>query len=37
MMLNLQGRFRSAASATVGADGKVVLDCVAPGTAARKE
>ena len=37
MMLNLQGRFRSAATATVGADGKAHVECVPPGTAARKE
>jgi hypothetical protein len=37
MMLNLQGRFRSAASATVGADGRAHIECVPPGTAARKE
>ena len=37
MMLNLQGRFRSAATATVGVDGKAHVECVPPGTAARKE
>lgn len=37
MMVDLQGRFRSAATATVGADGKADLDCVPPGTAAGKE
>ncbi len=36
--VDLQGRFRSAVIATVGADGKVDVDCHAPGTAAaRKE
>jgi len=34
MMLNLQGRFRSATTVTVGADGKPAVECVAPGTAA---
>jgi hypothetical protein len=33
--VDLNGRFRSAATATVGADGKVAVDCVAPGAAAR--
>lgn len=37
MMIDLQGRFRSAASATVGADGTAHVDCVPPGTAARQE
>ena len=37
VMVDLQGRFRSAATATVGADGKANLDCVPPGTAAGKE
>jgi hypothetical protein len=37
MMIDLQGRFRSAATATVGADGKPVLDCIQPGTAGRGE
>jgi hypothetical protein len=37
VMVDLQGRFRSAATATVGADGKSHLDCVPPGTAARQE
>src|SRR3990172_6682741 len=37
VMIDLQGRFRSAASATVGRDGKVAVDCVPPGTAAREE
>lgn len=37
MMIDLQGRFRSAASATVGADGTAHRDCVPPGTAAGKE
>ncbi len=33
VMVDLQGRFRSAASATVGPDGKATVDCVPPGTA----
>ncbi len=33
VMINLQGRFRSAATATVGTDGKATVDCVPPGTA----
>ena len=37
MMIDLQDRFRSAATATVGADGKAHRDCVPPGTAAGKE
>jgi hypothetical protein len=37
MMIDLQGRFRSAATATVDTDGTVHRDCVPPGTAARKE
>ena len=37
MMINLQGRFRSAATATVGADGKPEVDCLPPGAASRKE
>ena len=37
VMIDLQGRFRSAATAAVGADGKADLDCVPPGTADRKE
>ena len=37
MMVDLQGRFRSAATATVGADGTVHRDCVPPGTAAQEE
>ena len=37
MMINLQGRFRSAATATVGADGKPIVGCLPPGTAGRKE
>ena len=37
MMIDLQGRFRSAATATVGADGKPNVDCIAPGTAGGKE
>ena len=34
VMVDLQGRFRSAATATVGPDGKAHVDCVAPGGAA---
>ena len=37
VMVDLRGRFRSAATATVGADGKVHVDSVPPGTAAQKE
>ena len=37
VMIDLQGRFRSAATATVGPDGKAHPDCVPPGTAAGKE
>ena len=37
MMIDLQGRFRSAATATAGADGTPVVDCIQPGTAARGE
>ena len=37
MMIDLQGRFRSAATATVGADGKPHVDCIPPGTAGREE
>lgn len=37
MMIDLQGRFRSAATAAVGTDGTVHRDCVAPGTTGRKE
>ena len=37
VMVELNGRFRSAATATVGTDGKTVVDCVPPGTAAREE
>ena len=37
VMIDLQGRFRSAATGTVGTDGKAVVDCVPPGTAAREE
>lgn len=33
VMVDLQGRFRSAATATVGADGHAAVDCVPPGTA----
>lgn len=35
--VNLQGRFRSAAVATVGADGKVSVDCHAPAVPAAVE
>ena len=35
VMVDLQGRFRSAATATVGPDGAAHVDCVAPGTAER--
>jgi hypothetical protein len=35
--VDLKGRFRSAATATLGTDGKPVVDCVPPGTAAREE
>lgn len=31
IMVDLQGRFRSAATASVGPDGTVHLDCVEPG------
>lgn len=31
VMVDLQGRFRSAATASVGPDGTVHLDCVEPG------
>ena len=37
IMIDLQGRFRNAATATVGADGTVHRDCVPPGMAAPKE
>lgn len=33
VMVDLQGRFRSAATASVAPDGTVHLDCVAPGHA----
>ena len=33
VMVDLQGRFRSAATASVGPDGAVHLDCVEPGHA----
>lgn len=33
IMVDLQGRFRSAATASVGPDGTVHLDCVEPGHA----
>lgn len=33
VMVDLQGRFRSAATASVGPDGTVHLDCVEPGHA----
>jgi hypothetical protein len=35
--VNLQGRFRSAVVATVGADGKVSVDCQSPGYPSGKE
>ncbi len=35
VMVDLQGRFRSAATATVGPDGKAHVDCIAPGGAER--
>jgi ABC-type transport system substrate-binding protein len=35
--INLQGRFRSAAGATVGADGKVKVGCHEPAAAPAKE
>lgn len=37
VMIHLQRRFRSAATATVGADGVAHRDCVAPGTTDRQE
>jgi hypothetical protein len=37
VMIDLQGRFRSAATATIERDGKAHLDCVPPGMGARKE
>jgi hypothetical protein len=38
MMIDLQGRFRSAATATAGSDNdKAHVGCVTPGTAAGKE
>ena len=37
VMVDLQGRFRSAATATVGTDGTTHRDCVAPGTTDQKE
>jgi len=37
VMIDLQGRFRSAATATVGADGEAHVECVPPGAAAGKE
>ncbi len=36
VMVDLKGRFRSAATATTGADGNADLDCIPPGTAARE-
>jgi hypothetical protein len=36
VMVDLQGRFRSAATVTVGPDGTAQRDCVAPGTAGGK-
>ena len=37
VMVDLNGRFRSAATATVGTHGETGVDCVPPGTAAREE
>ena len=37
VMVDLQGRFRSAAEATAGPDGKVSVDCRAPGVPGGKE
>ena len=37
MMIDLQGRFRSAAIATVDADGHARVNCIPPGTAAPRE
>ena len=37
MMIDLQGRFRSAATARLGTDDKPHVGCVPPGTAAAKE
>ena len=36
MTIDLQGRFRSAAVATVGPDGKVTVDCIEPGIPAER-
>jgi len=36
MMIDLQGRFRHAATATVGADGSPGVNCVPPGTAGKE-
>lgn len=36
VMIDLQRRFRSAATATVGADGKPDVDCVPPGTVGKE-
>lgn len=36
VMVDLQGRFQSAVGAQVKPDGKVVVDCVPPGAAARE-
>ena len=36
MMIDLQGRFRSAGTASVGPDGKPVVNCVPPGTAGKE-
>ena len=35
VMVDLQGRFRSAATATVGPDGRAHVDCIAPGATER--
>ena len=37
MMVDLQGRFRSAATATVGPDGTAQLNCERPGVADHEE
>jgi hypothetical protein len=36
MMIDLHGRFRSAATATVGADGQADVECLPPGTAGQR-
>jgi hypothetical protein len=37
MMIDLQGRFRSAATATVDANGHARVDCIPPGAATPRE